>query len=351
MVERHAITVGVDLASRQSQVCMLDAEGTVIEESRVSTTEAGLRGVFEGRASCRVALEAGTQSPWVSRLLNRLGHEVVVANPRKLRLIYENHTKSDRVDAEYLARVARLDPKLLSPVQHRSEAAQVDLALARSRDALVRCRTALISHVRGAVQALGGRLPSCDARVFASRAALSMPEALRPALMPVVDQIASLSRQLRELQRRMERLADERYPETQRLRQVNGVGPITALVYVLTLERAERFSRSRGVPAFLGLTPRRRDSGDSHPQLRISKAGDPLLRRLLVNCANYILGPFGEDCDLRRWGSAIVARGGRCARKRAVVAVARKLAVLLHRLWVSGASYEPDRQRQRLAVA
>jgi transposase len=244
-----------------------------------------------------------------------------------------------------------MDPALLSPVRHRSEAAQVDLAHARARDTLLRCRTALISHVRGAVKALGGRIPSCDARAFARRAPEHIPESLRPALMPLVDQVASVSVQMKELERRIERAADERYPETRLLRQVNGVGPITALVYVLTIEDPERFAKSRTVPAYLGLTPRRRDSGDSHPQLRISKAGDPMLRRLMVNCANYILGPFGQDCDLRRWGLKLMERGGRAARKRAVVALARKLAVLLHHLWRTGEVYEPDRHAAIEAAA
>lgn len=127
------------------------------------------------------------------------------------------------------------------------------------------------------------------------------------------------------------------------LTQVNGVGTLTALTFVLTIGEPERFQRSRTVGAYFGLRPRQRESGDHEPQLHITKAGPPLMRRLLVNCAQYILGPLGQGCDLRRFGLALAARGGKSAKKRAVVAVARKLAVLLHRLWVTGEVYEPLR--------
>jgi transposase len=273
-----------------------------------------------------------------------LGREVLVANARQLRLIYASPRKSDRVDAETLARLGRLDPALLKPIRHRGPAAQADLAQLRARDCLVRTRAQLINHVRGAVKSVGQRLPASSAPAFASRAAAApVPEVLRPALEPVLTLVATLTQQIRAMERTLTDVAT-RYPETQRLRQVTGVGPLIALCYVLTLEDPHRFTRSRAVGAYLGLCPRQRDSGAAHPQLRITKCGDPMLRRLLVNGAHYILGPFGPDCDLRRWGLALAARGGTNAKKRAVVAVARKLATLLHRLWLSGARYEPLRQ-------
>ena len=125
------------------------------------------------------------------------------------------------------------------------------------------------------------------------------------------------------------------------MRQVKGVGPITALAYGLTLENAEHFAKSRAVGPYLGLVPKQEDSGESQPQLGISKAGDTMVRKLLVGSAHYILGPFGPDTDLRGYGLRLCERGGKNAKKRAAVAVARKLAVLLHRLWVSGEVYEP----------
>jgi transposase len=338
------ITIGLDVGDRWSEVCVLDAGGAVRTTRRVRTTAPALEQWFGTQPVSRVVLEVGTHSPWVSRLLTDLGHEVLVANAYQLRLIYASPRKSDRVDAETLARLGRLDPALLKPIRHRGAVAQADLAQLRARDCLVRARAQLINHVRGAVKSVGQRLPASSAPAFARRAAAApLPDGLRPALEPLLQLIATCTQQIRTMERTLEGVA-ARYPETQRLRQVGGVGPLIALCYVLTLEEPHRFTRSRAVGAYLGLCPRQRDSGAAHPQLRITKCGDPMLRRLLVNGAHYILGPFGPDCDLRRWGLALAARGGTNAKKRAVVAVARKLAALLHRLWLSDAPYEPLRQ-------
>jgi transposase len=289
----------------------------------------------------RIAIEAGTHSPWVSRLLEECGHEVLVANPRRTRLIYANKRKTDEVDAENLARLARLDPKLLHPLEHRGEESQAHLAIIRSRQALVSTRTQLVNHVRGAVKSFGARLPKCPARSFHKRAAEHIPEALRPALGPILETIGSLTERIRDYERQLETISKESYPETELLRQIEGVGALTALTFVLTLEDPYRFERSRSVGACLGLVPANDQSGDRDPQRRISKEGDELLRKLLVGSAHYILGPFGSDSDLRRYGQKIASRGGKNAKKRAAVAVARKLCVLLHRLWVSAELYDP----------
>jgi transposase len=333
----------MDLGDRYTQLCVLDAEGTEIEATRVRTTPTGLEQWFARRPRARVVVEAGTHSPWASRCVGALGHEVIVANPRKLRLIYANPGKTDRVDAEYLARVGRVDPRLLGGITHRGEAAQAALAVLRSRDTLVRTRTQLINHVRGVVKAMGGRLPSSSAEAFSRKGAGAVPAALQPAVRPVLEHIGQVTQQVRAYDRQLTQLSTTQYPETGALRQVAGVGPVTSLAYVLILEDPNRFARSRAVGAYLGLQPRRRQSGERDPQLRITKAGDPLLRRLLVQSAHYILGPHGPDTDLRRHGERIAARGGKNAKKRAVIAVARKLAVLLHHLWISGEVYQPLR--------
>lgn len=338
------ITVGLDLGDRFSRYCEMDLKSGVIAEGRLRTTDDALARQFAGREPLRVVMEVGTHSPWVSRLLERLGHEVLVANARRVRLIYANDAKNDKVDAETLARVGRLDPKLLFPIRHRGEQAQADLACLRARDCLVRARTQLVNHVRGAVKAWGGRLPATSTPAFVRKAAPHIPETLRPALQPVLGMIETLSQQIRAADRQLESLARESYPETEHLRQVAGVGTITALCFVLTLEDPDRFVNARSVGAYLGLTPRQRDSGRAHPQLRITKRGDARLRRLLVGSAQYILGPFGPDSDLRDWGLRLAQRGGKNAKKRAVVAVARKLAGLLFTLWTTGADYEPLRQ-------
>jgi transposase len=218
---------------------------------------------------------------------------------------------------------------------------------------LVGCRTQLVNHVRGAVKSFGSRLPKCPARSFHKKAAAHIPEALMPALGPILEQIGSLTERIRDYERQLETISKERYPETELLRQVEGVGALIALTFVLTLEDPYRFAKSRSVGAYLGLVPARDQSGDSDPQRRISKEGDEMLRKLLVGSAHYILGPFGKDSDLRRHGEKIASRGAKNAKKRAVVAVARKLSVLLHRLWVTGEAYDPlynTHRRRELAA-
>jgi transposase len=314
----------------------------VIEEGRLRTTPEALRRRFVSeRPPMRIAIEAGTHSPWASRVLQECGHEILVANSRKLRLIYANKRKTDEIDAENLARLARVDPKLLYPLQHRGQESQAHMAIVRSRQALVDCRTQLVNHVRGAVKSFGARLPKCPARSFPNKAPEHIPEALWPALGPILEQIGSLTEGIRDYDRKLETISEERYPETHLLRQVEGIGPLTALCFVLTLEDPYRFERSRSVGAYLGLVPARDQSGDRDPQKRISKEGDEMMRKLLVSSAHYILGPFGSDSDLRRHGEKIAYGGGKNAKKRAVVAVARKLSVLLHRLWVTGELYDP----------
>jgi transposase len=340
--EQPKMTAGLDIGDKYSYLCLLDTQsGEIMEEGRLRTTPESLRRRFASERPLRIAIEAGTHSPWVSRVLEECGHEVLVANARKLRLIYANKRKTDEVDAENLARLARLDPKLLYPLKHRAEDSQAHMTIIRSREALVGCRTQLVNHVRGAVKSFGGRLPKCPARSFHKRAAEHIPEALWPALGPILEQIASLTERIRDYDRKLETISKEHYPETALLRHVEGIGALTALTFVLTLDDPYRFERSRCVGAYLGLVPATGQSGDRDPQRRISKEGDEMLRKLLVGSAHYILGPFGSDSDLRRHGEKIASRGGKNAKKRAAVAVARKLAVLLHRLWVSAEVYDP----------
>lgn len=342
----QTLAIGLDLGDRYSHCCVVNAVGEIEEEGRVATTPQALRRRFSSTPRVRIAIEAGTHSPWVSRLLEECGHEVLVANPSKLRLIYKNPTKDDRVDAEYLARVARLDPKLLRPIHHRGPQTQADLEVIRARDALVSARTKLVNHVRGAVKSLGARLPQTSTQGFPRKVAEHIPEPVRQTLTPVLEMIRGLTEQIRDYDRNIEALVTERYPGARIVQQVTGVGALTALAYVLILEDPDRFKSSRAVGSYIGLTPRRDQSGNRDPQLRITKAGDMLLRRLLVGSAQYIMGPFGPDCDLRRKGLALAARGGKNAKKRAVVAVARKLAVLLHHLWITAEVYEPLRNSE-----
>ena len=335
------LTIGLDLGDKYSEGCVVDASGEVIETFRVRTTQPALDRALSRFGKARVVMEVGTHSPWVSRRASFQGNDVIVANPRRVRLIAENDSKSDRFDAELLARLGRVDPQLLCPIVHRGEQAQRDLVLLRARDGFVRARTQLVNQVRGFAKSLGTRLPRSSTAAFPRRVRGVVTMDLFPGLETMLEMIERLTQEIRAIDREVERLCRERYPETEVLRQVKGVGPITALCFVLTLEDPSRFRKSRSVGAYLGLRPRQRDSGEQRPQLRITKAGDELLRRLLVSAAHYVLGPFGPDTELRRIGLRLAETGGQAAKKRAVVAVARRLAVLLHRLWVSGEVYEP----------
>jgi transposase len=335
------LTIGFDLGDRSSWYCVLDEAGRVLLEQKVSTTPKAMQEVFGGMPRSRIALETGMHSPWVSRLLSELGHEVIVAHARNVRLIGESRKKDDRLDAQTLARLARIDPQLLSPVKHRSAKAQADLTVIRARAGLVRARTALVNTARGLAKSYGERLRGCNVRNMNPEKAEALSPELQKALGPLLAASAALSEQIAEYNERIEQLAQESYPQTALLKQVKGVGTLIALTFLLTLEDAHRFQKSRDVGCYLGLQPGRRNSGQSEPQMHISKEGDPYLRTLLVQGAQHILGPFGIDCDLRRWGLKLAERGGRSGKKRAIIAVARKLAVLLHHLWVSGEVYEP----------
>jgi transposase len=345
------LTIGLDLGDRTSYYCILDEAGNVIWERNLPTTSNGIRQAFGRIPRCRIALETGTHSPWVSRQLSELGHEVIVAHARNVRLIGESSRKDDQVDARTLARLARIDPGLLGPVRHRSAQAQIHLTVIRARAVLVSTRTALVNAARGLTKSYGERLKKCGTEQMNRESAKGLSQELRDALDPLLGEIESLNERIGEYDRRVEQIAKEVHPEVARLKQVKGVGTLIALTYILTLDDPQRFRRSRDAGCFLGLRPGRRNSGKSEPQLHISKEGDRYLRTLMVQGAHYVLGPFGQDSDLRRWGLKLAERGGKNAKKRAVVAVARKLAVLLHKLWVSGEVYEPLRNNHKVVSA
>ena len=348
---QHQLTIGLDLGDRSSCYCVLDETGRIIMEQKIATTPKALQAAFGAMPHSRIALETGMHSPWVSRLLSGLGHETIVAHARNVRLIGESRRKDDRLDAQTLARLARIDPELLSPVKHRSAKAQADLTVIRARAGLVRARTALVNTARGLAKSYGERLRGCNVRNMNPEKAEGLSPELQAALQPLLAALESLSEQIREYNERIENLAQERYPQVAVLKQIKGVGTLIALTFLLTLEDPHRFRKSRDVGCYLGLQPGRRNSGQSEPQMHISKEGDPYLRTLLVQGAHHILGPFGPDCDLRRWGLKLAERGGKSGKKRAIIATARKLAVLLHHLWVSGEVYEPLHNSSQVAIA
>src|SRR6202158_5867239 len=347
----HKLTIGLDLGDRWSNYCVLDEAGEVLLEQKLATTPEAMKQIFEKIPRSLIALETGTHSPWLSRLLRELGHEGLVAHAQKVELISKSNRKDDRHDARTLARLARINPELLGPVRHRSAKAQIHLTVIRARAELVSARTALVNAARGLAKSYGERLRKCGTQQVSRGLAAELSTELREVIEPLLREIESLNERIKEYDRRIEQIAKEVYPEVALLKQVKGVGTLIALTYVLTLDDPHRFRRSRDAGCFLGLRPGRRNSGMSEPQMHISKEGDAYLRTLLVQGAHYILGPFGQDSDLRRWGLKLAERGGKNAKKRAVVAVARKLAVLLHKLWISGEVYEPLRNNHEVVSA
>jgi len=345
----------MDLGDKTSHYYVVDSEGEMVRESTVATTKKGMQQRFGGLPRCRIAIEVGTHSPWVSRLLSGLGHEVIVANARQVKLISDSTRKDDRLDARTLARLARIDPELLRPIRHRSEKVQGDLMQIRVRSALVDSRTDLINTARGLAKSIGERLPSCDADQMGVGKLAGMSSVVVEALTPLLEEVEGLTVRIKASERKLEQLAGAEYPETELLRQVSGVGPLIALTFILTVEDPNRFGKSRDVGCYLGFRPRRSESGQSKPQLGISKEGDVYLRKLLVQGAHCILSQPSPDTDLKRWGLKLAGKGNKNAKKRALVAVARKLAILLHHLWVSGEVYEPllnsNRQEKSKAAA
>lgn len=344
------LTTGLDLGDRHSRCCMLSARGEKLIEDKLPTTTPGLDRVFAKMPAMRVVLEVGTHSPWVSRHLARLGHEVIVANPRRLALITGSARKNDRLDAEKLARLGRMDPELLAPIAHRGEAGQRDLAQIRMRAVLVEMRTKVINSARGQVKSLGYRLKEGDADQVGPALAAELPADVQSFLVPLLETAAHLTAQIEAAERRIHEVA-ARYPEIALLTAIYGVGELTALAFVLTVEDPSRFGKSREVGPYLGLVPGQAQSGERDPQQRITKEGDRMVRWLLVQCAHCLLRHGAPDSDLRRWGLAKMEQaqqgspraGSRKAtgKKKVLVAVARRLAVLMHRLWVYGEVYDP----------
>jgi transposase len=328
-------TLGLDLGDRSHYVCVLDAQGQIIHEGPMPNERVALTLLLTKYPAATVALEAGTHSPWISRYLTGLGATVIVANPRKLHAISRHERKCDRRDAVMLARLARADAALLHPLTHGSAQAQHDLLGLKLRDSLVRTRVNLINTVRFTLKSLGHSVSNPSSEAFHKNILTAVPADCLPVVRPVLAVLALLTEQIKTLERALVARGKKAYPVTQRLQQIAGVGPLTALCFVLKIGEPARFGRSRDVGPYLGLCPGRDQSGGTDKPLRISKCGDGLLRRLLVSAAHYILGPFGPACALRAYGQHLIGTSTR-EKKRAVVAVARKLAVLLLSLWKHG---------------
>jgi len=337
------LTIGLDLGSRSTQVAVLAPSRKLIEERTVSTTKAALTRLFERYPGARIVLEASTPARWITKLAESLGHEVIVANPRNIPLITQSQRKNDRNDARLLAKLGQVDVSLLCPVQLRDERFQSARRELFVRDHLVKQRTKIVTFIRSQVKAIGRSLPSCDAKNFAKQMQPAIPRELQSVLNPLFQVLETIVESIKTADERIARLNKLVFPESEVLRAAHGVGPLTALAFVATIGDPARFRDSRSVGAYVGLVPAMNQSGNYDPAMRITKCGDGYLRRLLVSSATRILQSNAPDSDLKRFGERIIGQGGKRARARARIAVARKLAVLLHALLKTGEVLEPLR--------
>ena len=349
--------IGVDLGDTKHTICVTDKQGMILKEFAFPNSRKHLLQLAADYPKALVALEVGTHSPWISRLLVEAGCEVIVANARKLRAIYQNERKCDKLDAQMLAKLVRVDPSLLHPVQHASEQCQRDSLNLKLRDILVRQRVHIISSVRGVLKSLGltTLCPSTSSYPTKAREALALEASILTSIEPALKALDALNEQIKAYDKAITLAIQERYPAAQLLMSIAGVGPITALSFVLVVDDPTRFEDVRDIGAYLGLVPRRDQSGDTDKDLPISKTGNQALRRLLVQCAQYILGNFGPDSDLRRQGLKLAGKGGKAggtkngqtkaraggkaAKRKAVVAVARKLSVVMLTMWKKQTKY------------
>jgi transposase len=341
----QAAVAGIDLGNKHSEICWLDANGEVVERRRIATSSVELEKTFGGQPALVIAIETGMHANWVRRRLEALGHLVYVADAKRVKLIWETKSKDDRRDAQLLAEVVLRWPELLHAVPGRSLESEHGRALLTLRAALVDARTELINSVRGVTKSFGEKLPAADTAAFARKAGPALPAELRELVHATLLVIEQMSAQIAVYDKQVLKLCDGPYAAaTRRLRSIPGVGPLTALAFVLELDNDPgRLRNSRAAGALVGLRPGRKESGESKPELGITKTGNRMLRRYLVQCAHYMLGAFGKDCALRRWGLGLAGRrsskrGKRCA----IVATARKLAVLLHTLWRKDQDFDPS---------
>ena len=344
-------TIGLDLGARVTQVAVYDTSGNRVEERKVSTAKESLEQLFDRFPGARVVMEASTPTRWINNLARKRGHEVIIANPRKIPVITASIRKSDRNDARLLGEIGQFKPELLSPVELRDDVHQPVRTRLFAREQLVKTRSSLCTFVRSQVKSVGQKLPTGTTRSFALKMRPLLPDEIASVLDPILRTIQHLSDEIDSLDAIVKASSERDFPMTAVLQQVHGVGPLVSLAYVATVGAPERFKDFRSLGPYLGLVPRLDQSGQSNPALSITKHGDTYMRSLLVSAATRILGPFGADSDLRRFGLRIIEQGGQRARAKARIAVARKLAVLLHRLLLTGEVYEPLRNSAEATAA
>ena len=342
MVKRNQSALGIDLSDKAANFCSMTADQGVVGEGKVSLTVEGLAGVWRQHGPVEVVvMEAGTPATWVQELFKGLGAKVIVADPRKLLAVTASVRKSDERDARMLARLGLADEELLAPTYVRAPEHRRAMMLLKVRDQQVRMRTATVLEIRSMVKLAGSRMPSCDAEAL-HELQDAVPAELAEVLAPLFDTLRTLADSIAKLDK-LVKAEGEKFPVVARLAKIDGVGPITALAFVAVVGDPNRFSRTRDIGAYFGLVPRRDQSGQADPSRRISKAGCGFLRRLLTQCAQAVCRPRGKDTANRRWAHRRIELHGKAGKRKTIVAVARKLAVLMLSLWKSGETWVPFR--------
>lgn len=329
--------IGIDIGDKVNFICILNESGDILDKFEIDNNKEEMIEYFESIEKASIVIEAGSHSPWISRLLISIGHDVFTCNPRHLAAVSQNLQKSDQTDCEILARLLLTGKHLLKQVHHAKEDAMRDFLLIKSRRALVKSRTILINNSRGVVKSFGERIsPRLTADAFHKHAGETLKEDTLEKIEDLIEVIGKTTEQILKYEKSIKDLIKKKYPVAELLQSINGVGPLTSLAFILTIDDPNRFEKSRNVPVYLGLVPRRDQSGDKDKQLPITKAGSKLMRSLLLNCANYILSEKGEDNQIKRFGLKISGNGKSKARKnKAKVAVARKLCVIMHQIWIT----------------
>ena len=346
--------IGLDLGDKSMCFRVVDGEGRVLEEGASTTSSTEIAVFAKRHPGAEVLMEAGGNSPWVQREFCKQGLKAVVTKADIL--CGRRRRKNDPTDAAELAELMRMNSNRIVEVEHKPEDVAVDFVLLKARDTLVKSRTAAINFVRGELKTFGVRIQPMDADCFGRRAAPHVPAELRRALKPMIDEIVGLTARIKSYEKNIKKAVATTYPQAKRfVDEVYGVSDVVALAFVLTIFNPERFRRARDVGPYLGLEPKERSSGTIKPQLGVSKAGNPFMRKLLVQSAHFLLGGFAvneeRSGDLREWGMSLKRRGGKAAKKRAAVAVARKLAVAMLASWKSETPWDPRYASKRKKTA
>lgn len=333
----YCTTIGADVSDRTTKVCVMTkadgGERRIVVETTCATTEAGFEEAFSKfDRSWPVVFESGTHCRWMDRMFRKMGFKTIIGNPGKIPSITKSNTKNDRNDARELARLALADPAMLHPVFLRDEVFQQMLRFHHARNMLISQRTQTINQIRGFAKSMGHRIECSSTERFHELGKAGWPRELEESAWPLMGSLKTINLKIRAYDKLIVRLAER--PEfksmVERVRAVYGVGIIGSTVFVAAIGgRPDRFDHARDVGPYLGMTPKQDQSGDDDKQLHITHAGADIVRTALVECAGVVMMSNAKDTDLKLKGLRIAVRGGKIARKKARVAVARGLAVAM----------------------